>query len=171
MTDQWQAGKTYPPGSLVIPTGNGAQVQTALNNPDFESGTTGWDFPAGWSIVTDKNYQGTASAKYIGNGTSSLTNTQSKAPPWAPDQTKALGDVVQPTVPNGWEYVVTQITGAATTGDNEPAWPTADGAMVFETPDSTSVPSTINTNADGKTAAQVGLDQLIKDRYNLGDDQ
>lgn len=126
--------------------------------------------PAAWQANTIYDLN-TLVQPSVPNGFYYLTNTQSKAPPWAPDQKKSLGDVVQPTVPNGWEYVVTQITGAATTGDSEPAWPTADGAMVFETPDGTSVPSTTNTNADGKTAAQVGLDQLIKDRYNLGDDQ
>lgn len=86
------------------------------------------------------------------------------SPAWAPGQTKAIGDVVQPTTPNGWEYVVTDETGNAVTGDTEPAWPTADGATVFEGTDTTSIPSS-STTSNGVSSNQV--DPTIKDRYGL----
>lgn len=78
MTQVWQPGFTYVPGSLARPTGGQAQVQTYPLNNDFQGSPdlTGWTVAgaAGWSVVTDKVYDGTKAAKYIGNGLSSLVN-------------------------------------------------------------------------------------------------
>jgi hypothetical protein len=74
--------------------------------------------------------------------------TKSVAPAWASGQSKAIGDVVQPGTPNGWEYVVTDVTGTPTTGDAEPAWPTSEGATVFEGTDTITIPS-----ADGSAGS------------------
>lgn len=91
-------------------------------------------------------------------------NTAGKSPAWAAGQPKIVGDVVQPTTPNGWEYVATDVTGNAVTGTTEPAWPTSEGATVFEGTDSITIPSGSGT-ATGAGTDQV--DQSIKDRYDL----
>ncbi len=101
------------------------------------------------------------------NGFYYKANTQSQAPKWAPEQAKAIGDVVQPTTPNGWEYVFKDVPRTPSTGSSEPAWPTEEGAQVFEGTDSTTVPS---APVDSDAAVKEAYDQLIKDRYNLGDD-
>lgn len=76
MTQVWQPGFTYVPGSLARPTGGQQQVQTVPSNPNFEGNISGWTVQgaAGWSYVTDKVYDGVGSAKYIGNGLTLLVN-------------------------------------------------------------------------------------------------
>lgn len=76
MTEVWQAGKTYVPGSLARPTSGPAVVQTVPTNPNFEGSLAGWTVQgaAGWSYVTDKVYDGVGAAKYIGNGLTLLLN-------------------------------------------------------------------------------------------------
>lgn len=61
----WQPGTIYVPGSLVKPVTVPSPVSTALQNPGFESGDTGWTKDAGWSITTggDK-FQGAWSAEF-----------------------------------------------------------------------------------------------------------
>lgn len=95
-------------------------------------------------------------------------NTSSPAVPWTAGRSVAIGDVVQPTSPNGWEYVVTDTTGTPTTGETEPAWPTEEGAQVFEGTDSTSVPSSDVSSATAGTPDQIS--QALRDRYGLGDE-
>lgn len=102
----------------------------------------------------------------VPNGFFYRTATKSPAPAWAPGQPKAIGDVVQPTTPNGWEYVVTEVTGTPTTGATEPAWPTAEGAQIFEGTDTTSVPSDQLSNQAG--AGSGATSQETKDRYGSG---
>lgn len=75
MIPAWEAGKTYAPGALVHPASATAPTTSPVPNGGFESGTTSWDFPDGWSVQTDVVYSGTHSAKFLGNGVSSLTNT------------------------------------------------------------------------------------------------
>lgn len=100
------------------------------------------------------------------NGFYYRTATKSDAPAWGPGQAKAVGDVVQPTTPNGWEYVVTDTTGTPTTGESEPAWPTAEGAQVFEGTDATVIPTDPTSPDD---ASKYAFDEFLKNRYNLGD--
>lgn len=60
---------------------------------------------------------------------------------WAPNVPRAVGDVVQPTVYNGWKYTVTAVDGEnPASGDTEPAWLESDGAIVYEDKDSTPTP-------------------------------
>lgn len=88
------------------------------------------------------------------------TNT----PAWAPSTVYAVGDQVQPTVPNGFVYEVTDVTGdSPTSGADEPAWPTSDGAEVFEGTDSTTVPSAAVPPSGGTQP----INPVTRDRYNL----
>lgn len=102
----------------------------------------------------------------VANGYYYKTATKSNAPVWASGQSKSIGDVVQPATPNGWEYVVTDVTGTPVTGDTEPAWPTADGATVFEGTDTITIPS--NDGSVGGTGGTDTTSQETKDRYGDG---
>lgn len=85
-------------------------------------------------------------------------------PAWQAGTVYSVNDVVQPTVPNGYTYKVVEVTGdAPTSGDTEPAWPTAEGAQVFEGTDSSEVPSTATTPTGGDQS----IGSVIRDRYNL----
>lgn len=80
MIPAWEAGKTYTPGALVRPASASAPTSTPVANGDFESGTANWDFPAGFSIVSDKNYSGAKSVKYLATGQiGTLLNTSHAA--------------------------------------------------------------------------------------------
>src|SRR5690606_35861833 len=52
---------------------------------------------------------------------------------WAAGVERTIGDVVEPTVYNGYKYTVTATTGAnPTSGLIEPDWPTESGAQIIE---------------------------------------
>ena len=52
---------------------------------------------------------------------------------WAPNVPRAVGDKVEPTVANGFVYTVVDVQGASPkSGANEPKWPAANGATIFE---------------------------------------
>lgn len=102
----------------------------------------------------------------VANGYYYKTATKSSAPAWAAGQSKSIGDVVQPTTPNGWEYVVTDVTGTPTTGDTEPAWPTAEGATVFEGTDTITIPSADGSGGGSLAPSTPGKDTI--DRYGDG---
>jgi hypothetical protein len=54
-------------------------------------------------------------------------------PVWTPTTLEAEGNIVEPTVPNGFEYTCISTEGSnPVTGSSEPTWPTADGATVSE---------------------------------------
>ncbi len=58
---------------------------------------------------------------------------------WLANATHALNDIVQPTVPNGFQYKVVATTGTPIqSGAIEPAWPTTASAEVTEIRDPTS---------------------------------
>ena len=63
MTAAWQAGHTYPPGSLVKPRSNPPISTSAIPNNDFENGLTGWTVPAGWSLKVGYAYSGSRSVQ------------------------------------------------------------------------------------------------------------
>lgn len=75
MTDIWQAGKTYVPGSLVRPSAVPAPQFDPIANGGFESGDlTGWTptmLPANWSINTHP-YAGTYSLWCKGGGIATI---------------------------------------------------------------------------------------------------
>lgn len=55
---------------------------------------------------------------------------------WAPGVERKVGDVVEPTTYNGFEYVCTEAYGSPPrSGPTEPVWPTASGAVAIEEAD------------------------------------
>lgn len=79
MTDKWQAGKTYVPGSLVVPSTAQQQANTQPQNPGFETGDlTGWSTsdPARWAVLSGGAYNGTYYAQTSGSGLTSLSNDE-----------------------------------------------------------------------------------------------
>lgn len=59
MTDTWLAGKTYVPGSLVVPSSSAPITTPPLNNPSFETGDlTGWVITEGTWVVQAGGYTG-----------------------------------------------------------------------------------------------------------------
>lgn len=84
-------------------------------------------------------------------------------PAWAPDVRRAAGDVIEPTVYNGYRYTVIDVQGAnPRSGAVEPAWPAQDGATINENTEGSPV-----TPATGGTAppASTVLPPSIVDRY------
>lgn len=73
-TPLWQPGTLYPTGSLVQPVSAAPPVNTAIDNPGFESGDNDWTKGADWAIVNDAGdaFQGSWLAVYDGNGTANL---------------------------------------------------------------------------------------------------
>lgn len=61
----WQAGTLYAPGAVVQPVNMPTPVNTAIVNPGFESGDSGWTKDAGWTIVNGESaFTGTWSARF-----------------------------------------------------------------------------------------------------------
>lgn len=86
------------------------------------------------------------------------------APAWASGTVYAVGDTVQPITPNGWTYTVVEVTGdSPTSGEEEPVWPTREGAQVFEGTDSTAVPA----NSTPPSGGSQPLNPRLRDRYGL----
>ena len=89
-------------------------------------------------------------------------------PAWQAGTVYNVGDKVQPSTPNGYTYTVVEVTGdSPTSGTDEPTWPTAPGAQVFEGTDSTDVPSTATNPTGSSSGGNTTIGSLIKDRYNL----
>lgn len=77
MTDKWQPGKTYAPGSLVVPATVSRLTFVQPANAGFESGTlASWTTadPARWA-VTANHYEGAYGCRVSGNGLTSLQST------------------------------------------------------------------------------------------------
>lgn len=69
-------------------------------------------------------------------------------PAWAPNVTRAIGEVVEPTVYNDFYYTVVDTQGDnPRSGTTEPTWPTEDGAQVIE-------------DADGADTTPQGLTEM-----------
>lgn len=67
---------------------------------------------------------------------------------WAPNVTRTIGDVVEPTVYNDFYYTVVDTQGDnPRSGATEPTWPTEDGAQVIE-------------DADGASTEPAGLTEM-----------
>ncbi|TPG08320.1 hypothetical protein EAH88_11865 [Rhodanobacter glycinis] len=86
MTDIWQAGKTYVPGSLVKPSSTTVVAQPQPTNGNFTTGDlTGWTQAGSrFVIATDTPYSGTYFVRCSGTGVESLNNTN--AVPVSPGQ-------------------------------------------------------------------------------------
>jgi WD40 repeat protein len=70
----WQPGHYYAPGDVVIPTAAPAIVVTDIDNGNFDAGDVDWTKGTGWSIATDRHFNGTHSAKFNNTGTAQLVN-------------------------------------------------------------------------------------------------
>lgn len=86
-------------------------------------------------------------------------------PAWAPNVSRTVGDVIEPTEYNDFYYTVVETQGDnPRSGATEPAWPTEDGAQVIE-------------DADGASTSAAALTEMpdtdavpspgIVDRYRL----
>lgn len=82
---------------------------------------------------------------------------------WAPDEEREVGDVVEPTVANGFEYVAIEAYGnPPRSGKTEPVWPTQEGAIVIEEADL--APGAPPTGGGGGST----LPPDVTDRYGRG---
>lgn len=89
----WQAGTTYAPGALVVPSSSPAVAQVQPANAGFEAGTlSGWTTgdPSHWTISTVGPYQGTYCVRITG---AALTSMQSTTKP-----TIRVGDTISVSV-------------------------------------------------------------------------
>ena len=61
------------------------------------------------------------------------TRIGSPAPVWSAGVERTVGDIIEPTVNNGYYYECIATSGAgAASGDIEPIWPTEEGAIIVE---------------------------------------
>lgn len=87
--------------------------------------------------------------------------------PWAPDVARAEGDVVVPTVDNGFRYVVVEVTGSqARSGRTEPDWPAVVDATVYE---DANLPNPYQPGSGSDSYTQVPGD--VGDRYGRPGDR
>ena len=83
--------------------------------------------------------------------------------PWAPNVGRSVGDVVVPTVDNGFKYTVTETNGsAARSGMTEPNWPTTDGEAIYE---DANVDDALSSNT---TTTAPAVPASVSDRYGKG---
>ena len=83
---------------------------------------------------------------------------------WAPNVGRAVGDVVVPTIDNGFKYTVIETTGAASrSGTTEPEWPTNAGETVFE---DANIPNPLGPGNAG--AGNSSVPTSVSDRYGTG---
>ena len=75
MTAQWQPGKLYAPGDIVQPRITDPVLQSALDNPTFESGDTGWATGGNFSIVQESPYAGSWAAKFAASVIMGITGS------------------------------------------------------------------------------------------------
>ena len=88
------------------------------------------------------------------------TRSGSPAAIWAAGVQREVGDVIEPTVPNGYQYTVESVTGEIpASGDAEPVWPASDGATVIEESIGGGSPTTPTPSTDPNY-------DYIDDRYN-----
>ncbi|WWW34526.1 hypothetical protein V8017_16080 [Stenotrophomonas rhizophila] len=84
-------------------------------------------------------------------------------PVWVRNVARLIGDVVVPTVDNGYKYTATDAFGPAPrSGAVEPSWPSSPGATVFEDSDVAN-PTPVLAENPGST-----LPPSIADRYKSG---
>lgn len=86
-TEAWQPGKLYQPGALVRPLTTPPTVQSAPNNPDFESGNTGWTLSAGFAIGSfgaGTSFGGSFSLRYSQTNAAVFTAVNTNVVPVVP---------------------------------------------------------------------------------------
>ncbi len=85
---------------------------------------------------------------------------------WAPNVTRALGDVIEPTVYNDFQYTVVDTQGDnPRSGTTEPIWPTEDGAQIIEDADGAAPPGSDQTVVPDPNATPA---PATSDRYDNG---
>jgi hypothetical protein len=85
---------------------------------------------------------------------------------WAPNVTRQIGEVIEPTTYNNYEYTVVDVQGAnPRSGDTEPEWPTEDGAQVIEDADGAGGTSSSPTDMPDPNAQPA---PATSDRYDNG---
>ena len=83
--------------------------------------------------------------------------------PWTANAARAMGDVVVPTVDNGFKYTVIETTSdAARSGTTEPAWPTTAGETVYEDAD---IENPFASSSGGTSST---VPSSVSDRYGTG---
>lgn len=92
------------------------------------------------------------------------TRSEQAAQLWAPNVDRAVDDVVEPTVGNGYRYKVIEVYGdRPASGPAEPAWIATPGARVIESTDipqeTTIPPAQTPASTDG------GASNALQDRY------
>jgi hypothetical protein len=85
---------------------------------------------------------------------------------WAPNVSRAIGDVIEPTTYNDFFYTVVDVQGTnPRSGTVEPDWPTEDGAQVIEDADGAGGAPSTPTNMPDPNAQP---SPAVADRYNNG---
>lgn len=108
--------------------------------------------PATWKPNTVYGINATV-APSVPNGLYYAAETPVNAPVWQPNTVYPVGSVVQPSTPNGYLYKIISTAGsAAASGSTEPNWPTQAGALVFEETDTSTVPSTGQTQTTSSSS-------------------
>jgi len=74
MTDAWQPGKTYVPGSLVVPRSRTPIDSSQPANASFEDGANHWDLGPGFSVTGNAHYDGSYALEYNGSGIAQATS-------------------------------------------------------------------------------------------------
>ena len=109
---------------------------------------------------------GTLIRPTVGNGMAyRVESDRAGYTPWAPNVARAVGDVVVPTVDNGYRYVATETVGdSPRSGTVEPAWPTNPGETVIEDVSNRN-PYTVDQETGTPSAT---VPPSVKDRYGSG---
>lgn len=85
---------------------------------------------------------------------------------WAPNVSRSLGDVVEPTIYNDYYYTVVDTQGTnPRSGETEPTWPTETGARVVEDADGAGSTPTTPTEMPDPNAQPA---PSTSDRYDNG---
>lgn len=85
---------------------------------------------------------------------------------WAPNVSRALNDVIEPTVYNDYYYTAVDVQGTnPRSGDTEPEWPTEDGAQVIEDADGAGATPSTPTDMPDPNAQPA---PSTSDRYDNG---
>ena len=85
---------------------------------------------------------------------------------WAANVSRAVNDVVEPTIYNGFKYTVVAVTGdSPQSGTTEPDWPTESGSQVIEYAQGENSTVILSTIVDPDPDSE--LSETIRNRYGL----
>lgn len=141
----WEPGKLYQTGDLVQANNYGDIAQTALTNPSFESGDTGWTKDAEFTIVNVAGFQGSWRALYTGPGTDAVMTNNDRAATFP-------GQIVTATV-----KVQTNASGTAQIGIS---WYNSGGTLIKTDYGSSSLTGTSSNWREIEVSAIAPLDAV-----------